>query len=113
MRAMARNVITEILDDLDGSKNAEEVRFGLDGTEYTIDLAKKNRAALEKALKPFVDAGTKVSTRRASGRRATPTAAKNGRNDLSAVRQWAKSQGLTVSDRGRVPASVLEQYDNR
>lgn len=30
--------------------------------------------------------------------------------DTRAVRQWARENGLAVSDRGRIPAAVLEQY---
>jgi len=26
------------------------------------------------------------------------------------IRAWAKDQGIAVSDRGRIPASVLERY---
>jgi hypothetical protein len=108
---MARTVVTQMTDDLDGSKDAEEVRFALQGVEYTIDLSKKNRAAFEKLLNPYIEAGTKVTSRRNSRRTTSGTA--SARRDLRAVRAWAKAQGLDVSDRGRVPASVLEQYDNR
>jgi hypothetical protein len=27
------------------------------------------------------------------------------------IRAWAKDQGITVSDRGRIPAGVAEQYE--
>lgn len=110
---MARTVVTHITDDIDGSKDAEEVRFSLNGAEYTIDLGKKNRAALEKALQPYVEAGTKVTSRRANSSRRSGSPTTISRRDLSDVREWAKSQGIKVSDRGRIPATVLNQYDNR
>ena len=109
---MARTVVTQITDDLDGSKGADEVRFAFNGVDYAIDLSKKNRAALEKVLKPYIDAGTKVPARGRATRRSSAAASK-GRRDLSEVRAWAKEQGIGLSDRGRVPAAVLEQYDNR
>jgi hypothetical protein len=108
---MARTVVTHITDDLDGSKDAEEVRFALQGVEYSIDLSKKNRAALEKALQPYIEAGSKTSGRRAAGRRKSTSDIT--RRDLKDVRAWAKKQGLDVSDRGRIPTPILEQYDNR
>lgn len=108
---MARTVVTHITDDLDGSKDAEEVRFSINGVEYTIDLAKKNRAALDKALQPYIDAASKVATRRKDSSRNKTSG--NSRRDLREVRQWAKEQGLEVSERGRVPASIIEAYDNR
>ena len=106
---MARETIVQITDDLDGSKGAEEVSFAYQGVEYRIDLGKKNKAALEKLLKPYTDAGTKVTRRTAGGRQTPKTAA--SKRDLASVRDWAKTQGIEVSDRGRVAKSVLAQYD--
>jgi hypothetical protein len=93
-----------VTDDLDGSDNAETVSFGFDGVTYEIDLAKKNRAKLEKALAPYIEAGRRVPRggRRAGGRASA---------DRSAVRAWAKSAGLEVSDRGRVSAEIMRQYE--
>lgn len=103
---MAKNVVTHITDDLDGSADAEEVAFSFGGVDYTIDLSKKNRSALEKALKPYLAAATR-QTRRTGSRKSASTS----KRDLGAVREWAKAQGIEVSARGRVPAKVVEQYD--
>ena len=48
---MAKQTTVMITDDLDGSANAKEVSFSLNGRTWIIDLSAKNRAALEKALK--------------------------------------------------------------
>ena len=61
---MAKTTIVQVSDDLDGSANSSEVRFAFEGIDYAIDLSSKNRKALEKALRPYVEAGTKVSGRR-------------------------------------------------
>ena len=108
IRLMARSTVTQITDDLDGSKNASEVSFAYDGTQYTIDLSRKNRAVLEKALKPFTEAATKVS-RRGSQRRSASNG--SGRRDLPAIRAWAADQGIDVASRGRIPRSVVDGYD--
>ncbi|MCJ1709145.1 Lsr2 family protein [Microbacterium sp. VKM Ac-2923] len=42
-----------------------------------------------------------------SGRRA-PQAKSDV--DLAAVREWARANDHTVSDRGRVPAAIIEAY---
>ena len=105
---MAKTTIIQITDDLDGSKDAKEVSFSFQGTDYTIDLSRKNLAAFEKALKPYVDAATKVSKGPARPRRATKSGSR-GQN-LAAVREWAKGAGIKVPDRGRLPKSVLDQY---
>lgn len=108
MRPMAKETIVQVVDDIDGSKNAEEVSFAYQGVEYTIDLSKKNRAALERALKPYIEAGTKKSRRNP---RATTKRSPSGRRDLAAVRAWANDNGIAVAHRGRIPQSVLDQYD--
>lgn len=108
---MAKTTIVQVSDDLDGSANATEVRFALDGTEYTIDLSTKNRKAFEKALRPYIEAGTRVSSRRsATSRSARTRRASDTSVDLAAVRAWAKENGHKVSDRGRLPRSVLDAY---
>jgi len=108
---MAKTTIVQVSDDLDGSANASEVRFAYEGTEYAIDLSNKNRKALEKALRPYVEAGTKVSGRRSVATRpARPKNSGNSAVDLAAVRAWAKENGHQVSDRGRLPKAVLDAY---
>ncbi|MEO3939285.1 Lsr2 family protein [Dermatophilaceae bacterium Soc4.6] len=106
---MARTVIEQISDDLDGSTNASAVTFSYDGTEYTIDLSSKNKTAFDKVMKPYIAAGTKVTGRRATPRKGVrSTTAK--RNDLSAIREWATANGYEVSARGRVKAEIIDAY---
>ncbi len=94
-----------VTDDLDGSENAETVSFGFGGVTYEIDLAKKNRTKLEMALAPFIEAGRRVprggARRRAGGARV----------DHGQVRAWAKAAGLKVSERGRISADIMRQYE--
>ena len=108
---MAKTTVVQVSDDLDGSSNASEVRFAFEGTEYAIDLSSKNRKAFEKALRPYIEAGTKVSGRRSGASRpARPKRVSAASVDLAAVRAWAKENGHQVSDRGRLPKAVLDAY---
>lgn len=110
---MARQIIESITDDIDGSADAQPVQFSYAGTDYTLDLGKKNRAALEKALKPYIQAGTKVSKRAPRGTaRGNTRRRRSGSKDtdLGAVRAWASENGYQVSNRGRIPGAVLEAY---
>ncbi|PZS17604.1 MAG: hypothetical protein DLM57_08075 [Pseudonocardiales bacterium] len=109
---MAKKVetIVTLTDDMDGSKADRTVEFTYAGTAYEIDLNKKNASALDKALAPYVAAARKAPTLR-STRRSRATGPTSRRPDLAAVREWARSNGHSVSDRGRIPASVLEAYD--
>jgi hypothetical protein len=106
--AMAKTTITQITDDLDGSKDAATYSFAWQGTEYSIDLSSKNFKALDKLLRPYIDAGEKVTRRSNSSRRSSAPPA---RKDFTSIREWAKSQGLEVSDRGRIPRAIVEQYE--
>ena len=102
---MARRTI--IVDDIDGSEDAREVTFSLDGDTWRIDLSERNRQRLREALGEFIESAVKVSGTRAS--RASSTAAPAV--DLADVREWARANGYEVSDRGRIPKHVMEAYD--
>ena len=106
---MAQKVQTFLIDDLDGSDAEGTVFFGLDGTQYEIDLSTAHSKALRATLARYVDAGRKVtSTARRAGQGGRKTAASSISN--TEVRTWAKAQGLEVKDRGRVSADILAQY---
>lgn len=106
---MAQRVSIQLVDDLDESLPATEtVVFGVDGSSYEIDLSEANAARLREALAPYVGVARKVSatTRRSSSRGSTA-----GGPSTSDVRDWARSNGYEVSDRGRVSAEVRRAYD--
>ena len=106
---MAQKIQTLFIDDLDGSEAEGTVRFGLDGTEYEIDLNAEHAQALRDALARYVQAA-----RRAGGGTRRP--ARSGRKgsasgvDSTEVREWAKAQGIEVKDRGRVPAELVVRF---
>ena len=105
---MAQKIQTLFIDDLDGGEADGTVRFGLDGTEYEIDLSKEHADALHTALGKYVEHARKVGG-------ATRRPARGGRRiadpiDTAKVREWAKGQGIDIKDRGRVPATIVEQY---
>jgi len=109
---MASRTIIELTDDLDGSPGAETVRFGLDGAEHEIDLNKSNAEKLRKVLTPYVSAARTVGRRR-GGRRTSSDGrgASRDREQLKAIREWAKENGHKVSQRGRIPAEIEEAYN--
>lgn len=106
---MAQRVQTFFIDDFDGSEAEGTVLFGLDGTQYEIDLNTSHAKELRTALTRYIDAGRKVtSTARRAGQSGRKTPADGSSN--TEARIWAKAHGLEVKDRGRVPADVLAQY---
>jgi Lsr2 len=116
---LARKVQVILSDDLDDSIAADEtVTFALDGTTYEIDLSEKNAEQMRDVFGKYVQAARKVSSRggnRASGAgRSRATGGGGGRMDreqAGAIRDWARKNGHEVSDRGRIPASVVEAYE--
>jgi Lsr2 len=106
---MAQKVQTFFVDDIDGGEAAGTVRFGLDGTDYEIDLSTAHAEALRKALEEYIVAGRKVSGPARRGRGSSRRAASGGPNS-SDVREWAKTQGIEVKDRGRVPAELVVKF---
>lgn len=102
-------VTTEFTDDIDGGKASGTVRFAYDGVEMEIDLSSRNKNAMEKALKPYIDAGRKVRTARS--KRTTTSSSSGRRTDLSLIRDWANDNGMAVSSRGRIAADVVAAYD--
>lgn len=108
---MAQEVITKLIDDLDGTEATETVSFALDGESYEIDLSDKNAAALRKALDRYSavarsGAGRSGGTRRTRGKSART----RGDVDPKLVRAWANETGIEISSRGRIPTEVLEHY---
>ncbi|WZH39006.1 MAG: Lsr2 family protein [Microbacterium enclense] len=110
---MAIKHITHLVDDLDGSVLEEgegkQITFSVEGRAYEIDLSNRNADKFYNAVAPFVDAARSVSRPATNSRRPRATR-RDSDVDLGAVREWARANGHTVSDRGRVPATVLEAY---
>ena len=109
---MAQKTIVTLEDDLDGGPADETVTFALDGTTFEIDLNAKNAAKLRDAFAPYVGAARKAgrgtggtSARRSSSRR------RGGNDQVAEIRAWARSKGIKVSERGRVAADVVAQWE--
>ena len=106
---MARKVLTVLQDDLDGSNAKETVQFSLDGVAYEIDLSERNANRLRNSLSDFITHGRRVGGRARRGTGSAKARSFDG-IDNKAVRVWAKSAGIELSTRGRIPADVVEQY---
>ncbi|HEV2087854.1 MAG TPA: Lsr2 family protein [Cryptosporangiaceae bacterium] len=110
---MAKRTQTFLVDDIDGGEADETVTFSFDGVAYEIDLSKKNAAALRDAVAPYVGAarkGGRGGGARPAARRGGGGTASADREQNQAIREWAKRKGFKVSDRGRIPAEIVEKY---
>lgn len=110
---MAQKVQVLLVDDLDGGQADETVTFGLDGVSYEIDLTTDNAKALRESLSRFID-----NARRSAGARGVQRGKARGRANGAAgntaeIREWAKANGHKVSERGRIPQSVVEAFEQK
>lgn len=114
---MAKQVITLLTDDLDGGEADRTVEFGLDGVNYTIDLSEKNAGKLRKALDPYLNVATRVGRSsgevRGGARRGSAGTGRASRDQNQAIREWASKNGYEVSERGRIPSSIVEAYHSK
>ena len=113
---MAQETTVRFIDDLDGSDAAGTVTFSLDNRAYEIDLSDENTDKLHEALAPFIEHARKAGGRsggrgRTRGQAAvTDPPARSNREETRAIREWARQNGHQLSDRGRIPKSVIEAY---
>ena len=113
---MAQQTTVRFIDDLDGSDAVGTVTFALDNRSYEIDLSDENTDKLHEALAPFIEHGRKAGGRSGGRGRTrgqapmTETPARSNREETHAIREWARQNGHQVSDRGRIPKSVMEAY---
>jgi hypothetical protein len=108
---MAQRVQVLLVCDLhEGENPAEEtVSFSVDGSAYEIDVCKEHAAQLRDAFAPYVGAGRRSGGSRGRTRRRGTTARGGARGNE--VREWARQQGIKVSERGRIPSDVYEKFD--
>jgi hypothetical protein len=114
---MAQQRTVRFVDDLDGSEASGTITFRLDGREYEIDLSDQNADRLRNALEPFVNAARKTGGRSSGGGRGSSQrqeleakSARSNREETAAIRQWAREHGHEISERGRIPKSVVEAF---
>ena len=111
---MARRIVHQLVDDIDGTVlelgEGETVHFSLNGTSYEIDVSSAHADELRKALDPYISAGRRAGSS-AGAARAAGSRKRPGRNpEVAGIRAWAKENGHALSERGRIPAPVLEAY---
>ena len=107
---MAQKVQVMLLCDLDdGNVDAEEtLQFSLGNAAYEVDVCAKHAQQIRDGLQPFVAQARKTGAA-SSGRRRQLTA--GTRQETAGIRSWAKDQGIQVNERGRIPASVVKEYE--
>lgn len=107
---MAEKVTVELVDDLDGSIAAETVEFHLDGSSFHIDLSRRNATKLREHLATFISKSRPAGTTGASTPSSPRTTSAEERRRNQEIREWARREGLEVSERGRIPHELILRF---
>ena len=107
---MAKTETVVITDDIDGSPDAQTLRFAYQGQQFEIDLAENNHVEFLASLRPFIAAARVDPRRRLRGTTGERRSGSSFSVDRASVRAWARQQGIDIAERGRIRADVLERY---
>jgi hypothetical protein len=102
---VAQKTVVELVDDLDGGEADETVTFALDGVDFMIDLSAENANRLRDTLAEYVG-----HARRTGNPPGKATERSNGRPDTQAIREWARSRGESVAERGRISQDLVIRF---
>lgn len=106
--------ITKLVDDLDGTDAEMTLEFGLDGTEYAIDLNDPHYEEYRKVLELLASKGRVVTREPVKVKRTLSTGKKTSVvGKTQEMREWLRANGHNVSDRGRVPTHLVDLYETR
>ncbi|MCZ4590493.1 MULTISPECIES: Lsr2 family protein [Rhodococcus] len=119
---MARQIVVEHVDDIDGTPIAEgkgeTIAFSVNGIDYQIDLSAKNAKEFHKKLDHYIDHATKVGGRKnrsagtlTTGDEVNRRPVRRDREHVGAVREWAREQGYDIGVRGRIPTEIADAYN--
>lgn len=116
---MANKTQVTLVCDMIHKKETEAVAtvpFAFDGYQYELDLCETDYAKMRGQVQNWSQHARSVNGQRLTRPKAKKPArsSNNGsaasKPEPSAVRAWAKNHGIKVSERGRIPAGVVEQY---
>jgi hypothetical protein len=107
---MARKVQTSLTCDVHGDDTVGDgtISFSLGGSAYEVDVCDNHATEITDAFAPFIEAAHKPANGASRSRRRAVTTGNDSKAPI--IRTWAKSQGLEVSERGRIGQSVIDQY---
>ena len=94
-------------------EGVERIEFSVRGVTYEIVLSEADVVLFDTALKPYIGAATKLSSSRRQPRTSTRIGPAPSKQQLDAIRGWARKNGYDVSSRGRIQARVLAAYEAR
>jgi len=109
---MAQRIQVLLVCDMhdDETPGTETVTFGLDGASYEIDLCEQHGGQLRERMAPYVGAGRRIGSRGEHSPGRSRRRRSRGSGEAARIREWARTQGLPVPERGRIPADLAEKF---
>jgi hypothetical protein len=104
---MAQKIEVKFLDDIDGSEAIGTLEFTWEGTTIQVDLNQEHMEEYNHVFEYLKSIGRVVS----KAKRA-PYGSKKGQgsSDTGKIREWLRAKGHQISDRGRIPNRLMEEY---
>lgn len=115
---MARRTVTilscDLCDDGADDPNAVTVAFSYSGRDYELDLCAAHAEEVRATLSGWARRG-----HRAGEAPPAPSPARTGRRrsgahtdreQLDAIRRWARDNGFQVTERGRIPERIMDAF---
>lgn len=109
--AMATETITTIVCDRCGkvAKDPTTITIAWGKEQWELDLCDKDNTAVNKIWEDLTTGARKVGRSPAAGRRSSSAGSSN-KEELAAIRAWARANGWTVGDKGRIAAEIRDAY---
>ncbi|MCQ4121353.1 histone-like nucleoid-structuring protein Lsr2 [Rhodococcus tibetensis] len=111
---MARKVVVELVDDIDGTafgEDGESISYAVDGVEYVIDLKDEHAKELRETFEYYIAHSTRVGGRKhRADLQANPVVARRQSGETKKIRAWAIEQGYEISSRGRIPTEIEQAF---
>ncbi|MFF1701216.1 histone-like nucleoid-structuring protein Lsr2 [Streptomyces sp. NPDC058252] len=89
--------------------NNEPTSVTIGTTKYVMDLCEEHQGALMSALEPYTSVASDVLQRRGNVVRKA-IQGKRGAFTTKDVRNWLKQQGREVTETGRLPNDLIQEY---
>lgn len=99
---------TVFVDDLTGDEASTTLSFGLDDTMYEIDLNDENARELRETLDKYVKVARQKLMEAPSEQQEQRKSSANSKE----IRKWAKRQGYNIKGFGRIPAQIMQEWED-
>lgn len=114
--ARQRQIIETVTCDVCGetTEDATAVTLGWGREQWELDLCPTHNAELSSQFDTWTAKARRATggrSGRGSGGAGSTSAGSGTSSDANAVREWARANGYTVGDKGRIAAEVRSAYE--